>query len=328
MPRPKKSEVHEFVGIAVRDFAAELRLLGVPEEAVSYLAAAAYFYCPLPSVVQSAWRAALKELNTLSEFMARLQFGQEGPNPDYQRLFVLVRQLVAQGVGAVDRDSSAYADKDGNVCILDGVDGRIYAERPDRNRDVFVLLGVELLCQVGKKTKKAAFDLMVKTLRLLEGKTIAANSVKVQYRRAKRRYWISWFGRRLDLSRLQLVLSKPEARYVSVWNMAMETKVAAPLANKPSDPADATTVPVDAGEEFTRYKPIPAFAGHDGLLARWAEAGRPPNPDELPYLLAPSARARQWRLYDGSQNPPPAPSRGPIELSTPNRAEAKRIEPR
>ena len=145
MPSPKIAEVDEFVALTFTEFVAELELRGVPKEAAPELAAAAYFYCPFPPVVQSAWGAVISRLNMLSEVMEKIQFGDEGPNPDYEPLFARIRSLLEESVGAIKRDSSRYVDGAGNVVMLEGVDGRIYAERPDWDRGIFLYLSVWIL---------------------------------------------------------------------------------------------------------------------------------------------------------------------------------------
>jgi len=317
MPSPKKSELDEFVALTLAEFGAELALLGVPPEAVPPLSAAAYFHFPFPSVVQSAWRAVINKLNTLSEVMEKLQFGCDGPNPDYEPLFARIRSLLEESVGAIKRDSSTYVDRAGNVNMLEGVDGRIYAEHPDRDRDIFLYLSVWILNQKGKMTKEAAFAAMVDVINLLEGKRIAAASVKSAYVDIPKTY--DWAKRPIDLSRLSRVLDQPSAKYLAVWKDAIKSPARVTAA-----PPIAATGSACASDKLRKWKPVPKWAGPDGPVAKWQKTGVPPNPDDLPLILAPWTRAQFYRIFDGSQDTPPAPTRGALKPSTPNPAKAKR----
>jgi len=321
MPSPKKSAVDEFVALTLAEFIAELALHGVPKEAAPTLAAAAYFYCPFPPVVESAWRAVINKLNTLSEVMEKIQFGCDGPNPDYEPLFARIRSLLEESVGAIKRESSTYVDRAGNVSMLEGVDGRIYAEHPDRNRDIFLYLSVWILNQKGKMTKEAAFAAMVDVINLLEGKRIAAASVKSAYVDIPKTY--DWAKRPIDLSRLSRVLDQPSAKYLAVWKDAIKSPARVTAA-----PPVATTGSACANHKLTNWKTVPKWGGPDGPIAKWQKTGVPPNPDELPLILAPWTRAQFYRIFDGSQDTPPAPIRGTLKSPPPTRSKARRKQPR
>ena len=325
MPRPPKLCVDEFVGLTLLELVEEFISRGIPLEAARPLAAATYFHCPFPPVVQSAWWAAIKEIRGLSEVMGKLQCGRDGPNPDYDPLFDRVRDLLEETVGAVPRHFATILDADRNICGLEGADGTIYASRPDRDRNFFLLLGVEILHRAGKVTKVAAYEMMKGVIYLLEGKFVAPASVKRRYLKATSRYGRTWAKRRIDLSRLRTVLSKPEGRYVAVWAKAVKSPSDA--SSDAPQQASIRSPPPDGeklSEELTKYKPVPKWAGPTGTLAKWMETGVPPTPDELPLGLAPAARARLWSLYDGSAKPPPEPARGLRRSSVSRKVGARR----
>ncbi len=325
MPRLSITLADKYVGLTLAELIEEFVGLNLPQEVAPHLAATAYFYCPFPSPLQSAWCAAIREVRGLSEVMAKLQCGREGPNHDYSPFFELVEGFLAGTVGAVPRDSMTISDRDGNICALEGCDGSIYAERPDRDRDIFLLLSVEILNHAGKVTKVAAYEMMKDVIYLLEGNRVAPNSVKRQYLRARSRYGRAWTTRRIDLSRLRRVLSQPEGRYVAVWADAVKL---------PSDASSGAATqasiqsPLPYGEKLTekstKYKPVPKWAGAKGELAKWMETGEPPTPDKLPLALEASARSRLWRRYDGSTKPPRAPARALRRSSASRKTGAKR----
>lgn len=329
MPRLSITLAGKYVGLTLAELIEEFARLNVPQEVAPHLAATAYFYCPFPSPLQSAWCAAIREVRGLSEVMAKLQCGREGPNHDYSPFFELVEGFLAGTVGAVPRDSMAISDRDGNICALEGSDGSIYAERPDRDRDLFLLLSVEILNHAGKVTKVAAYEMMKDVIYLLEGNRVAPNSVKRQYLRARSRYGRAWTTRRIDLSRLRRVLSQPEGRYVAVWADAVKSP-----NDASSDAATQASIqssiqsPLPDGEKLTekltKYKPVPKWAGAKGGLAKWMETGEPPTPDKLPLALEASARSRLWRRYDGSTKPPRAPARALRRSSASRKTGAKK----
>ena len=147
-------------------------------------------------------------------------------------------------------------------------------------------------------TKEAAYGAMVDVINLLEGKRIAADSVKSAYVDIHKTY--DWAKRPIDLSRLSRVLAQPKAKYLAVWKNAIKSP-----ARVTSTHPMATTDSACTSDKLRNWKPLPKCAGPDGPIAKWQKTGVPPNPDELPFLLAPWTRAQFYRIFDGSQNPPP-----------------------
>jgi hypothetical protein len=327
MPRPKKSEVEKFVGLTLEELAAEFKLLGVPEDAAPALAAAAYFYCPFPAVVHSAWQTVIDNLHTLAGHMAKLQNGREGPNPDYDPLFDRVRRLLVLPVGGLPHDTVTTRDGDGNVCSL-GYDAPLYEIWPNRDGHIFLLIGVELIHQVGKMTMEATFKIIAKVLRLMDGSAIDPTSVERQYRRSKAFYFRTWPKRRIDLGLLQSVHLKPQPRYVPVWKEGRKIKAVPSLVEEPSVPPAVDMAAANASEDLTGYKDIPSWAGPKGPLAKWRETGKPPHPDELPFKLAPWTRAEMLQRYNNSRGLPAGTASGNRKPSTSIRAKSGRRRPR
>jgi hypothetical protein len=314
MPRPSTTDVKNFVPLTLDELEKELVAVGVPKESALNVAAAAYFYCPLPPVLQSQWSATMSQLRTLAYSMACLQVGDDGVNPDFVPVLRQAARLT-EGVKVVlhgDAQPRLIRDGDGNVNALDGVDAEIYASAPIRVRHLFLFLAVEILHQQGAMTKKATYRSIVDVVRLLEGKRIDESSVKRAYLRACHDYKNALPDRQIDLSRIRKVLANQRGRYVPVWREAIKVATTKKFsqerqsadASKCDDGASPSGTAPGGNDSLVRWKPARKWAGPGGIFAKWAQTGEPPTPDELPLALAGSARTRLWFDFDGLSSPP------------------------
>jgi hypothetical protein len=219
-------------------------------------------------------------------------------------------------------------DGDGNVCSL-GYDAPLHEIWPNRDGHIFLLIGVELIHQVGKMTMEATFKIIAKVLHLMDGRAIDPTSVKRLYRRSKAFYFRTWPKRRIDLGLLQRVHLKPQPRYVPVLKEGRKIKAVPSLVEEAAvPPAVDMGWTANSSEDLTRYKAIPSWAGPKGPLATWRETGKPPHPDELPFKLAPWTRAEMLQRYNDSRGLPAGTASGHRKPSIPNRAKSVRRRPR